>query len=67
MHNEISGVEGVAPADSRIFLEVRGVHKRFAGVHALRGVNLTIERGEIYHLLGENGCPAPCWESCWWF
>lgn len=56
MHNEISGVEGVAPADSRIFLEVRGVHKRFAGVHALRGVNLTIERGEIYHLLGENGC-----------
>lgn len=38
------------------FLEVRGIHKRFAGVHALRGVNLTIEPGQIYHLMGENGC-----------
>lgn len=42
--------------DSLPFLEVRGVHKRFAGVHALRGINVTIARGEIYHLLGENGC-----------
>ncbi len=38
------------------FLEVREIHKRFAGVHALRGVSLTIERGRIYHLIGENGC-----------
>lgn len=38
------------------FLELRGVHKRFAGVHALRGVSLTIEAGKIYHLMGENGC-----------
>ncbi len=38
------------------FLEITQVHKRFAGVHALRGVSLTIEAGEIYHLLGENGC-----------
>ena len=41
-------------ADS--FLEIRGVHKRFAGVHALRGVSLNIRRGQIYHLMGENGC-----------
>lgn len=40
----------------RIFLEVQDVHKRFAGVHALRGIDLKIEAGEIYHLLGENGC-----------
>lgn len=39
-----------------VFLEVRQVHKRFAGVHALRGIDLRIEAGEIYHLLGENGC-----------
>lgn len=48
-----------SPSDSpgrRVFLQVQDVHKRFAGVHALRGIELTIEAGEIYHLLGENGC-----------
>ena len=43
------------PAGRRVFLEVQDVHKRFAGVHALRGIDLRIEAGEIYHLLGENG------------
>ena len=38
------------------FLEVRGIHKRFGGVHALRGVGFSLEAGEAYHLLGENGC-----------
>ena len=38
------------------FLAVKGIHKRFGGVHALRGVDVTLERGRIYHLLGENGC-----------
>ncbi|WP_119308583.1 sugar ABC transporter ATP-binding protein [Cohaesibacter haloalkalitolerans] len=38
------------------FLEVRGIHKRFGGVHALRGVDLCINPGQIYHLMGENGC-----------
>ncbi|WP_171426945.1 sugar ABC transporter ATP-binding protein [Herbaspirillum rubrisubalbicans] len=38
------------------FLRLQGVHKRFAGVHALRGIDLSIHAGEIYHLLGENGC-----------
>lgn len=38
------------------FLQLQGIHKRYAGVHALRGIDLTIEAGEIYHLLGENGC-----------
>jgi simple sugar transport system ATP-binding protein len=38
------------------FLDVIGIHKRFGGVHALRGVSLAIMPGEIYHLLGENGC-----------
>jgi simple sugar transport system ATP-binding protein len=42
--------------DSAVFLEVAGIHKRFGGVHALRGVSFVIERGQIYHLLGENGC-----------
>ena len=32
------------------------MHKSFTGVYALRGVTLRFERGQIYHLLGENGC-----------
>jgi simple sugar transport system ATP-binding protein len=42
--------------DIGAFLSVRDVHKRFGGVHALRGVSVTIRPGQIYHLLGENGC-----------
>ncbi|MGR5143590.1 sugar ABC transporter ATP-binding protein [Photobacterium sp. DNB23_23_1] len=38
------------------FIDLHDIHKRFGGVHALRGVSLKIERGQIYHLLGENGC-----------
>jgi ABC-type sugar transport system ATPase subunit len=34
---------------------MRGIVKRFGGVHALRGVDLEIRPGEIIGLLGENG------------
>ncbi|WP_370638308.1 sugar ABC transporter ATP-binding protein [Aurantimonas sp. VKM B-3413] len=44
------------PGSDQPFLQLRGIHKRFGGVHALRGVDLTIRTGEAYHLLGENGC-----------
>ncbi|HYO44263.1 MAG TPA: ABC transporter ATP-binding protein [Candidatus Limnocylindrales bacterium] len=36
-------------------LELRGITKRFPGVIANEGVNLTVEPGEIHALLGENG------------
>lgn len=36
-------------------LEVRGVEKRFSGVHALKGVDLQLREGEVLALLGENG------------
>ncbi|WP_324716561.1 sugar ABC transporter ATP-binding protein [Carboxydochorda subterranea] len=39
-----------------VLLEARNIYKSFAGVQALRGVNLTIRRGEIRCLVGENGC-----------
>ncbi len=32
------------------------IRKSFAGVHALKGVSLTIAPGEIHCLAGENGC-----------
>ena len=36
-------------------LRVTGLCKSFGGVHALRGVDLTIEASEVHALLGHNG------------
>jgi ABC-type sugar transport system ATPase subunit len=40
---------------SEPFLRIAGLHKRFVGVHALRGAELTVERGEVHALVGANG------------
>ena len=36
-------------------LKVQGVHKRFGGVHALRGVDFEVAAGEVMALVGDNG------------
>ena len=36
-------------------VRLRGIDKRYAGVHALRGVDLDVFAGEVHCLLGENG------------
>jgi ribose transport system ATP-binding protein len=36
-------------------LQVSDVDKRFPGVHALRGVSLTLAAGRVHALVGENG------------
>jgi ribose transport system ATP-binding protein len=36
-------------------LILRGVSKSYAGVHALRGVDLVAHTGEVHGLIGENG------------
>ncbi|HEX4222468.1 MAG TPA: sugar ABC transporter ATP-binding protein [Pseudonocardiaceae bacterium] len=36
-------------------VRLREISKRFGGVHALRGVSLEIEPGQVHAVLGENG------------
>ncbi len=36
-------------------LSMKGIHKRFMGVHALKGVDFDLRVGEIHALVGENG------------
>ena len=36
-------------------LRVSGIRKRFGGVHALRGVDFEVARGEVMALVGDNG------------
>lgn len=41
--------------NDKVLLEMHHIHKRFAGVHALNDVSLTLKAGEVHALLGENG------------
>ncbi len=43
-------MSGAAP-----LIRVRGVHKSFAHVHALRGIDLDLYPGEIIAIIGDNG------------
>lgn len=36
-------------------IDIRGMHKFFPGVHALKGVDLVLYPGEVHALVGENG------------
>src|SRR5689334_22836054 len=36
-------------------LALHGIHKRFPGVHALKGVDLEVLAGEVHAVVGENG------------
>jgi ribose transport system ATP-binding protein len=55
----MSGTEQAAPAFSTATavpaLEANNLAKSFGGVQALKGVDLTINSGEVVALLGENG------------
>src|SRR5665213_1036690 len=47
---------GVGLAERPPLLSLTGMHKRFGGVHALRGADLVVERrGVVHALMGENG------------
>ena len=36
-------------------IDVRGLHKSYGDVEAVRGVDLSVDRGEVFALLGPNG------------
>ncbi len=36
-------------------IEVRDLHKRYGGHEAVRGIDITVRRGEVFGLLGPNG------------
>src|SRR3954454_3771696 len=40
---------------SDVVIRARGIEKTFGHVHALRGVDLDLHRGEILALIGDNG------------
>jgi len=47
----VAAPDGAAPP----VVELRGIEKRFGPVHAVRGVDLALRRGEIHGIVGENG------------
>ena len=36
-------------------LEVKDIHTYYGNIHALKGISLTVEQGEIVTLIGSNG------------
>jgi len=41
--------------DTEILLELQNVHSYYGSIHALKGINLYIHKGEIVTLIGTNG------------
>lgn len=39
-----------------MLMEIRDLHRNFNGMQVLKGVNLTIERGETIVIIGRSGC-----------
>lgn len=51
-----SGTAVQAPAEVEQILRISGIHKAFGGLKALQGVDLEVRPGEIFGLIGPNGC-----------
>lgn len=45
----------ITPTATEAAIHVSGVHKHYGAVHAVNGVDLTIQPGEVFGLIGHNG------------
>ncbi len=52
---EVTDVTVGPPRGEALGVELAGVRKSFGGVHALRGIDLTIEPGTVHAIVGPNG------------
>jgi phospholipid/cholesterol/gamma-HCH transport system ATP-binding protein len=52
-NKEAARASGGAGGD--VFIEIRGLHKRFGKQEVLKGVDLTVKRGEMLVLIGPSG------------
>jgi len=53
-----------APVARDALLDARGITKRFAGITALHGVDLTVDPGEFVGLIGPNGAGKTTFFNC---
>jgi ABC-type branched-subunit amino acid transport system permease subunit/ABC-type branched-subunit amino acid transport system ATPase component len=49
------GIGAGAPSDGEVTLEGRGLARRFGGIVAVSGLDITLRRGRIIGLIGPNG------------
>lgn len=57
-------VEAYRMSNSKPMVEVRDVHKAYGALEVLKGINLSVERGQIIAIIGPSGsgkvlCCAP--------
>ena len=45
----------VHPPKGEVIAELKGISKEYGGVHAVRGIDLTIRSGDVVGLIGPNG------------
>jgi polar amino acid transport system ATP-binding protein len=51
----MENTEGTLPPTGDEMLRLEGVHKRFGGLHVLRGIDLDVDQGEVVCVIGPSG------------